>query len=520
MIANRLSESGKHSVLVLEAGGSDRRFYVQMPIGYGKTYYDETVNWKYTTEPDAGLNNRKSYWPRGKVLGGSSSINAMVYVRGHPLDYDDWADEAPGWEWRNIEPIFKRMESWSGDASEHRGTDGPLTVYDPKAEVHDLCAHYLDAATQLQIPFNPDYNAQSMEGASIYQITTKDGLRASAARCYLRPALKRKNLTLKTTANVQRITFDGQRASGVFYRHKGAEHMATANKEVILCGGAINSPQLLQLSGIGPAALLKNFGIDVLHDSTQVGQNLQDHLGADLLCRSRLPSLNQQLRPWTGRLKVGLQFLLLRKGPLTLSVNQGGGFVRLNPDSDRPDIQLYFSPLSYTRAPAGTRPLIAPDPFPGFLMGYNPCKPTSKGSLEIQSADASVAPKMQPNYLSTDYDRDIMLKGLHLMRKLSATPAMSKLIEEEIYPGTDVQSDRDLYRFIQQNAWTVFHQCGTCRMGNNAATSVVDATLKVHGVSGLRVADASIFPSIPTGNTNAPSIMVGEKASELIQQDC
>ena len=503
-------------MLVLEAGGTDQRFFVQMPIGYGKTYYDKNVNWKYTTEPDPGLGNRTSYWPRGRVLGGSSSINAMVYVRGHPADYNDWATDAPGWSWQDIAPVFKRMEDWDGIESTGRGRGGPLAVHDTTTEVHSLCKHYLDATSQLQIPTNPDYNAESMEGAALYQITTKGGLRASASRCYLRPAINRSNLTLKTNAQALRILFEGSRAKGIEYRSKRKNHSAYASKEVILCGGAINSPQLLQLSGIGPQATLQEFGIKVLHDSPQVGQNLQDHLGADLVCRSHLPTLNQVLRPWSGRLKVGLQFLLSRKGPLSLSLNQGGGFLRLDPEADRPDIQLYFSPLSYTRAPVGTRPLIKPDPFPGFLLGYNPCKPTSKGYLHIQSADPLTAPKLVPNYLSTDYDQDIMLKGMRLMRDIAATPAMSKLIEKEIYPGSAVQTDEQLQAFISDNAWTVFHQCGTCRMGNTPEKSVVDAKLKVHGVDGLRVADASIFPTIPTGNTNAPSIMVGEKASDLI----
>lgn len=519
MIANRLTASGKYTVLVLEAGGTDQRFFVQMPIGYGKTYYDESVNWKYTTEPDPGLNNKPSYWPRGRVLGGSSSINAMVYVRGHPEDYNDWALDAPGWDWSNIAPLFKKMEDWSGGEDTYRGSGGPLSVYDTKNEVHPLCKHYLDAATQLQIPTNPDYNGESMEGAALYQITTKGGLRASAARCYLRPALARKNLTLKTNAHVLRIKFEGSHANGVVYRKKGSDHSVTANKEVILCGGAINSPQLLQLSGVGPASVLKDVDIDVVHDSPQVGQNLQDHLGADMVCRSRLPTLNQQLRPWLSRMKVGLQFLLFRQGPLTLSLNQGGGFVRLNPQADRPDTQLYFSPLSYTRAPVGTRPLIKPDPFPGFLLGYNPCKPTSKGYLEIRSADPLAPPKMVPNYLSTEYDREMMLNGMRLMRNLATTPAMTNLINEEIYPGNNVQSDDEMLGFLRDNAWTVFHQCGTCRMGENRSESVVDSKLRVHGITGLRIADASIFPTIPTGNTNAPSMMVGEKASDLILRD-
>jgi choline dehydrogenase len=519
VVANRLSANGKHSVLLLEAGGTDKRFLVQMPIGYGKTYYDESVNWKYTTEPVAGLANQTSYWPRGRVLGGSSSINAMVYVRGHPLDYDDWAEDAPGWSWRDVAPIFKRMEDWSGGGNHYRGSGGPLAVFNTMDEVHELCAHYLKATGEAQIPFNPDYNAATMEGASLYQITTRNGLRASAARCYLHPALSRNNLTLRTRAQAMSVEFQGNRACGVRYRHRGRTENARAAREVIVCGGAINSPQLLQLSGIGPHALLQQFGINTVHDAPAVGENLQDHLGADLVCRTRLPTLNQILRPWSGRIRVGLQFLLQRSGPLTLSLNQAGGFVRLLDQSDRPDTQLYFSPVSYTRAPPGTRPLIKPDPFPGFLLGFNPCKPTSTGHLRIRSADPFEAPEMQPNYLSTDYDRQLMLQGMRLVRKIAATPTMTELIDTEVYPGKEIQSDDELNDFIARKSWTVFHQCGTCRMGSDTSASVVDHQLRVHGVDSLRVADASIFPSIPTGNTNAPSIMVGEKAADLILAD-
>lgn len=519
VLANKLSASGKYSVLLLEAGGSDKKFFVQMPIGYGKTYYDDAVNWKYTTEPVAGLNNKPSYWPRGKVLGGSSSINAMVYVRGHPQDYDDWAADAPGWDWANVAPVFKRMEDWAGGADDNRGSGGPLSVTDTKDQVHPLCQHYLDAAGQLQIPFNADYNSGSMEGAALYQITTAGGLRASSARCYLHPALSRSNLTLKKKAHVLKVTLDGVRATGVIYRSRGTDTTVKANREVILCGGAINSPQLLQLSGIGCKTLLKQFGIAPVVDAPMVGQNLQDHLGADMVCRSTVPTLNQVLRPWHGRLRVGLQFLLQRRGPLTLSLNQAGGFIRTDPDANRPDLQLYFTPLSYTRAPVGTRPLISPDPFPGFLIGFNPCKPTSTGHLQIKSADAMVAPELHPNYLATRHDRDLMLTGMRMMRNFTSTPALKDLVAEEIYPGAPVQSDDQMMDFIRENAWTVFHQCGTCRMGDSRAGNVVDAKLRVHGTKGLRVADASIFPSIPTGNTNAPAIMVGEKASDLILQD-
>jgi len=523
VLANKLSTSGRDSVLLLEAGPSDRRLYVQMPMGYGKVYYDKNINWKYQTEPTPGLNNRCMYWPRGKVLGGSSSINAMVYVRGHPNDYQEWSEVADGWKWSQVEPVFQRMENWTGTVNQSRGSGGPLAVRDIASDAHPLCQTYLKAAEQCQIPFNPDYNAASMIGSALYQINTKNGLRASSAACYLRPAMHRHNLHVETSSQVLRITFKNKTATGVCYEKKGKKYTARARREVIICGGAINSPQLLQLSGIGPQALLERHGVPVVHACSNVGRNLSDHLGADLVCRTNVDTLNQQLRPMLGKLKVGMQFLLSRTGPLTLSLNQGGGFISAaesaSATSATPDLQLYFSPVSYTRAPVGTRPLINPDPFPGFLIGYNPCKPTSKGYVEISSANAKQAPLLHPNYLDTQHDKNMMLMGMNLMRKLTAAPAFKGVIEEEILPGKTHNSDEQLMTFIRNNAWTVFHQCGTCRMGDNAKTSVVDARLKVHGVQGLRVADASVFPTIPTGNTNAPSIMVGERASDFILQD-
>ncbi len=519
VLANRLSEGGRHTVLALEAGGSDRKFWIRMPIGYGKTFFDPKVNWKYTTEPVPGLGGRQSYWPRGKVLGGSSSINAMVYVRGHPGDYDDWTAVAPGWSWADVAPIFKRMETWSGGSDTHRGGRGPLHVQDITGEVHPLCQTFLASAQDIQIPINPDYNGASMEGAGIYQITTKDGLRASTARCYLRPALKRPNLDLKTRALATRILFEGKRAVGIAYRQNGQDLVAKARCEVVLCGGAINSPQLLQLSGIGPGAMLQELGIDVVQNAPHVGQNLEDHLGLDNLYRTHVPTLNQILGPWLGKLRVGLQFLLMRQGPLSLSINQAGGFVRSSPDLERPDLQLYFSPVSYTRVPPGKREMMSPDPFPGILLGFNACKPTSRGHLRIRSPDPLEAPAIQPNYLSTDEDIGLMLKGVRLLRKLAAAPAFSAIIKDEIKPGADIILDRDIEAFAREHAWTVFHPCCTCRMGDDPAAAVVDARLCVHGIDGLRIADASIFPSIPTGNTNAPAIMVGEKAAEMMLAD-
>ena len=519
VIANRLSESGKYSVLLLEAGVSDQRLYVQMPIGYGKVYYDKRVNWKYTTEPVPGLGNRSSYWPRGKVLGGSSSINAMVYVRGHQHDYEQWQSVADGWGWSDVEPYFKKMECWLGAPSKHRGADGPLPITDITNEAHPLCSTYLEAAKQIQLPIAQDYNGPDMEGASLYQITTANGLRASTARCYLRPAINRSALTVRTQSLVVRLNIENRHITGVDYQRRGKTHRVEARREVILSGGAINSPQLLQLSGIGPLDVLQKAGVTPQHEMAAVGRHLKDHLGADIVCRTNVPTLNQALQPWHGKLRAGLEFVFKRRGPLTLSLNQAGGFVRSHPDVEFPDLQLYFSPVSYTRAPIGKRPLINPDPFPGFLIGFNPCKPTSEGYLNIATSNPLDAPEIHPNYLATEHDNALMLEGMKLCRDLLATPAFKSVVEDEIYPGRQVVSDEKLTDFIKDNAWTVFHPCGTCRMGISSQTSVVDNRLRVHGMTGLRIADASVFPTITTGNTNAPSIMVGEKASDLIKMD-
>lgn len=518
-LAARLTEDASLRVLLLEAGRSDLHPWIQMPIGYGKVFYDARFNWKYTTEPDATRDGLATYWPRGKVLGGSSSINAMVWCRGHPDDYAEWAEVAPGWNWDDVAPVFQRIENWDGAQDDTRGTGGPMPVHDMSKEVHPLTYTYLQAMEQAGFATNPDYNGAQMEGAAIYQITTRGGFRASAARGYLRPARKRTNLKVLTGAHVVRVLFEGRRAVGVEYRRNGRRRQARAGREVILSGGAINSPQLLQLSGIGPAEVLQAHGVGVLLDNAHVGRHLMDHLGADALYRINVPSLNQQLGTMRGRISVGLRYLLTRKGPLSLSLNHGGGFIRIMEDSDRPDIQMYFCPVSYVRAPAGVRPLMNPDPFPGMLLGFNPCKPTSKGFLQIRSPDPFVAPLLQANYLDTNYDRAVMLAGMKLMRQIASKPAFAALIEDEVYPGQQVDDEAKMAEFIRQKAWTVFHQCGTCRMGRDGDTSVVDARLRVHGVEGLRVADASIFPTIPTGNTNAPAIMVGEKAADMIRQD-
>jgi choline dehydrogenase len=520
VLADRLSASGKHGVLVLEAGPSDLNFWIRMPIGYGKVFHDASVNWKYLTEPVEGFGGRQSYWPRGKVLGGSSSINAMVFVRGHPSDFDDWAAAgATGWGWDAVAPVFRRMEDWAGGADAYRGAGGPLTVHDQTGEVHPVCDAFFAAAGETGLAMAPDYNGAGMEGVAAYQINTRGGLRASAARCYLRPAMKRPNVRVLTRAMVTRVVFEDGRAVGVEYVRGGETRTARARAEVILSGGAVNSPQVLQLSGIGPGAVLRAAGIGVRRDAPAVGRHLQDHLGLDILYRSKVATLNQVLRPWWGKLRVGLQYLLLRKGPLSISVNHAGGFARSGPGLARPDLQLYFQPMSYTRAPVGTRPLMQPDPFPGFLLGFNPCRPTSRGEIMVRSADPLMPPAIRPNYLATEADRAAMLTGMRYIRRIAAAAALRDIIAAEIKPGPEVEDDAALAQYTRDNAWTVFHPSCTCRMGVDPATSAVDPRLRVHGVAGLRVVDASVFPNVTSGNTNAPTIMVAERAAELILED-
>ena len=520
VLANRLSENGKFKVLLLEAGGSDLNFWIWLPIGYGKTFYKRSVNWMYETEPNPELNNRVSYWPRGKVMGGSSSINAMVYIRGQAQDFDGWKDMGnPGWGWDDVLPYFRKAETNDRGGCEFRGDSGPLHVGTMDRFLHPICQNYITAGEQIQIPRNADFNGASQEGLGTYQNTARGGMRMSTARAYIRPARKRRNLRVEKRALAQRVLFENGRAAGVEYSQNGKVKQAFAAREVILSAGAINSPQLLQLSGVGPAELLKSKGIEVVRDVAGVGQNLQDHLGIDFLYRSKVPTLNNQLHSWHGKLLQGMRYVLTRGGPLSLGVNQGGGFIRSRPGLDRPNMQVFFSPVSYTKAPPGKRPLMNPDPFAGFLLGTQPMHPTSRGYLAIRSANPAQPPEIHPNYLSTELDMQEMLEGMYFMRKLAAAPAFQDIIESEIAPGADAQDDAAFIEYIREKVGTVFHPVGTCKMGPDVKTDVVDARLKLHGIDGLRVVDASIFPTVTSGNTNAPAIMVGEKGADLILQD-
>jgi choline dehydrogenase len=466
VVAERLSASGRHSVLVLEAGGTDRRFFVQMPLGYGKTFYDPAVNWNYRTEPDPGLAGNTDHWPRGKLLGGSSSINAMVWVRGQREDFDAWAAAGnPGWSYDDLLPAFKAIEDNQAGADAWRGAGGPVYVTDNRGRVHPLCANYLEAGEQAGLALNQDFNGASQEGVGIYQITTKGGRRMSAARAFLRPAMKRANVTVESRALVTKIVFEGKRAVAVRYVKNGQSRDVRAGREVILCGGSINTPQLLQLSGVGPASLLSDLGIAVVRDNRHVGANLQDHVGINYTFKATRPTLNQTLRPWWGKLLVGMRYVLMRDGPLSMSMNQGGGFFRTDAAQARPNMQLYFQAFSTVIPKNGERPILSPDPWPGFSIGLSNCHPTSRGEIMIRSADPLAHPRITANAFSTEKDVAEMLDAVKFVRKIASMPAMRAVIAEEMLPGPSVQSDADLIDDFRRRSGTVYHPVSTCRMG-------------------------------------------------------
>ena len=520
VIANRLSEDPSNRVLLIEAGGSDRRFFVQMPIGYGVTYHQKAVNWMYMTEPSPDADNKPSYWPRGKVLGGSSSINAMVYVRGNPKDFDEWSEMGnPGWSYRDVLPYFKKMESWQKGSDAYRGGDGPLNVSEVSEQLHPLCHNFLSAAQEIGIGLNKDMNGATQEGVGNYQITTHGGQRMSSSRAYLWPIKGRKNLTIIKNALASRVLIKDKKAYGIEYLKSGKKQQVFADCEVILSAGSINSPHLLQLSGVGPKNTLKQASVSIVHESPAVGENLQDHLGVSYFYKSKVPTLNDQLRPLIGKIYQGLRYICARTGPLSLSVNQSGGFIRTRDTLEKPNIQLYFSPVSYSLNSPDKRAMMSPDPFSAMLLGVSNCSPRSRGRVQLKSSDPSEAPIIEPNYLSHKDDVRDLLEGVKVLRKIAQADSFSDVIGKEFRPGPDCQSDKQMTQHIKDTVWTVFHPSSTCRMGPDPKKDVVDSHLKVYGIESLRVADASIFPKLVCGNINAATIMVGEKASDLILQD-
>ena len=514
VLAERLTASGRHQVLLLEAGPSDRRFWVQVPIGYGILFHQKAVNWMYTTEPEPELDGRSIYHPRGKVLGGSSSINALVYHRGHAGDYDDWADAGNrGWGYSDLAAMFEDVETDPVD-----GAAAFMRVTDTSADHHDLCQSFADICREAQVPCS-DIPLREGDGVSSYLTTTHEGRRWSSAAAFLKPAMARPNLTVVTGAHVTSIGFQGRRARSVRYRHRGASHEAWANGEILLTAGAVGSPQLLQLSGVGEAAHLRRLGIEMVHDQPVVGRHLQDHFGVNYIFKANRRTLNDVFGSWMGRMYAGMQYLATRRGPLSLSVNQFGGLVKTRPELSRPDMQIYLNPLSYQSLHRGKRKLMRPDRFSGFIIGFNSCRPKSEGSISITSRDPAASPAIRPNYLQHEDDCAEALAMARFVERLQDTPTLSGLLADLPLTPLEAMSDDEVLDDFKTRGGTVFHLCGTCRMGPRAESAVVDPQLRVHGLEGLRVCDASVFPNITSANTNAPTLMLANKAARLVLAD-
>jgi choline dehydrogenase len=513
VLANRLTADGKHSVLLLEAGPEDSHLWIHIPLGYGRLFKEKAVNWMYQTEPEPGLNGRNVFQPRGKVLGGSSSINGLLYVRGQHEDYDRWRQHGNlGWGFDDVLPYFKKAEDQTRGSDDFHGVGGPLPVSDWR-HADPLSAAFVDAAAEAGFPRNSDFNGAKQEGAGFFQTTTKGGRRASTAVAYLRPAKVRPNLHVETSALAERILFEGRRAIGVAYCSAGIPRTARARKEILISGGAFNSPQLLQLSGVGPADLLRQHGIEVVLDAPGVGNDLQDHMQVRVVMRcSQAITLNDIVNNPLRKVLTGLRYAAFRTGPLTIAAGTSGAFFKTNPRLATPDIQIHFLPFSTDKMGEKLHP------FSGFTASVCQLRPESRGSLRIKSADPAAPPEIRINYLASEVDRATNIEGLKILRKILRAPALTPYVVEEIDPGDKITSDEALLAYCRARGTTIYHPTSTCRMGNDPL-AVVDQRLRVRGVDGLRVIDASVMPDLVSGNTNAPVIMIAEKASDLILQD-
>jgi choline dehydrogenase len=511
-VAARLSEDPATRVLLLEAGGEDRNRWIHIPLGFGKTFADPSVNWCYETEPDPGAGDRRVFWPRGKVLGGSSSINGMVYIRGQAEDFDHWRQLGnTGWSFEDVLPYFKRAEHQTRGADAFHGIDGPLCVSDVP-DRHPICEAFIQSAIELGFPRNDDFNGASQEGVGYHQTTTRKGRRCSTAVGYLRPAMQRPNLQVTTGALTEKIVFDGRRATGVTFRQDGRAVTARAGREVILCGGAVNSPQLLMLSGIGPHEHLNELGIPVLHHLPGVGQSLQDHYSAPIKLKCLVPiTVNDVMQSNVRKATVGLQYMMFKSGPLAMATSPAALFARTRPELASPDIKCSISPFSAERPQDGLHP------WSGFTMIAYQLRPESRGQIKLRSADPVDPPAVYPNYLATDTDQRTIVAGLRLCRQLLANSHLQRFIASEFLPGQAVQTDEQLLDFARQRGGTVYHPTSTCKMGQDPM-AVVDPELRVHGIEGLRVADASIMPTVVSGNTNAATIMIGERAADMARE--
>ena len=511
-LAARLSEDPSVRVVLLEAGGRDTNPWIHVPVGYFKTMHNPSVDWCFKTEPDPGLNGRALAWPRGKVLGGSSSLNGLLYVRGQHADYDRWRQMGcEGWGWDDVLPYFKRSEHQERGEDDWHGVGGPLSVSNMRLS-RPICDAWVAAAQNAGYKFNTDYNGATQEGVGYFQLTTRNGRRCSAAVAYLKPARKRPNLHVVTRAATRRVVFEGRRAVGVAYADAGGnECTVRARREVVLSAGALGSPQILMLSGVGPAEHLREHGIDVLHDAPAVGTNLQDHLQARLVFKCNEPTLNDEVRSYMQQARIGLKYIMFRAGPMTMAASLAVGFLRTRPELATPDIQFHVQPWSADSPGEGVHP------FSAFTMSVCQLRPESRGWVRLKSKDPSVYPRIDPNYLATEGDRSTIVEGVKIARRIAEHDPLKGKISSHHSPSRDVQGDEALLDWVRNTATTIYHPTGTCRMGGEDA--VLDARLRVRGVEGLRVADCSIMPEIVSGNTNAPAIMIGEKASDIIRED-
>jgi len=515
VIANRLSKDPKNKVVLLEAGGRDLNPWIHIPVGYFKTIHNPSVDWCYKTEPDPGLNGRSIEWPRGKVLGGSSSLNGLLYVRGQSQDYDRWAQMGnKGWAWDDVLPLFKRAENNERGGDDFHGDQGPLSVSNMRIQ-RPITDAWIAAAQAAGYKFNPDHNGADQEGVGFFQLTARNGRRCSSAVAYLNPARKRDNLDIITHAQVDRVMIEDGVAKAVIYTDRaGKEHTVHATREIILCGGAINSPQLLMVSGVGEADQLSQHGITVKADLPGVGKNMQDHLQARLVYKTHEPTLNDEVGSLFGQAKIGLKYITSRSGPMTMAASLATGFLKTRKDLETPDIQFHVQPLSAENPGKGA------DKFSAFTMSVCQLRPESKGEIRLRSANPRDYPKIIPNYLSTKTDCDTIVEGVNIARRIARhAPLTDKIsIEHRPDPALPMDDYDATLDWARNNTASIYHPTGTCKMGQGK-DAVVDARLRVHGVRGLRVADCAIMPEIVSGNTNAPAIMIGEKASDLILED-
>ena len=514
VLANRLSEDPNNKVVLLEAGGRDWNPWIHVPVGYFKTMHNPSVDWCYRTEPDPGLNGRSIDWPRGKVLGGSSSLNGLLYVRGQAEDYDRWRQMGnEGWGWDEVLPLFKKSEANERGADEFHGDDGGLSVSNMRIQ-RPICDAWVAAAQAAGYKFNPDYNGAEQEGVSYFQLTTRNGRRCSSAVAFLNPARKRPNLKIITNAQVQRVVLDGKKATGVTYLDKsGQERTVNARRDIVLSSGAINSPQLLMLSGIGDTDQLTENGITPLHKLDGVGKGLQDHLQARLVFKCKEPTLNDEVRSLVNQAKIAAKYALFRSGPMTMAASLATGFFKTRPDVGTPDVQFHVQPWSADSPGEGVHP------FSAFTMSVCQLRPESRGEIRLNGPNPMDYPKIIPNYLSTENDCRTIVEGVNIARRIGKHAPLDSKISEEFRPTKDLAMDdyEGTLDWVRNHTASIYHPTGTCKMGQGT-DAVVDSKLRVHGIEGLRVADCSIMPEIVSGNTNAPAIMIGEKCAQMMLQ--